>query len=64
MSYYFVRATSNYGPVNFAVFTDCHSRDRYTISAAIGLEAARRGIVACTDWTAEPIDLYTYRQLS
>jgi len=56
---YFVRALSGVGQVNFPLLVVGGRR----LSDAVGAEAARRGLVLSSDWTAEPIDEFEYRRL-
>jgi hypothetical protein len=59
VNYYFVRARSCVGQVNFPLLVvGCG-----LLADAIGAEAARRGLVFSSDWTAEPIDEFEYRRL-
>lgn len=64
MNYYFVTATTRYGPIHFPIFTDCHSSDRYTIAQAIELDCQERGIIVCCDWTARPIFRHQFEAIT
>jgi len=51
MEYYFIRATSNFGPVNFPIYT----LPSQSLEKKVNGEALIRGIIICSDWTSESI---------
>ena len=63
MDYWFINVTTEFGPLNFVTYTDCHDRNRNTITKAVVCEAIKRGMMICHDWIAEPIDESTYKEL-